>query len=386
MLAGLIVGNVADKLQDFVASCNYRVPRLDLLVGGPPCQGFSLAGRRDPSDPRNHLVDFFIAATKLLCPRAVLIENVPAINAPLESGQSRTSELDNIVRKLESHNYVASIFRLESSKVGVPQKRIRLFILGILEPIFEKLPAKYKLLWLAENGVARLIGATGHSPVAGEALADIGSEGYKVNLTTDYKKLPYAKLLRFSRRYAVPAALKSRERVGHGELLNHDLRKHKPGTIDRFRFYFRLKKLGLDEHLVYLASKEGEGHIKERIYDHLYKNGLSPEKVESLSSDLAELTMRFKTRKHTQILLDSGLPASTITTLPDDLVHYSEPRVLSVRELARLQSFPDSFIFKGKPTTGGFKRQVETPQYSQVGNAVPPLVARAIGRLIKCLL
>ena len=195
--SGLIVGNVTDKLDDFITSCNVRAPRLDLLAGGPPCQGFSLAGKRDPSDPRNCLVDYFIAAAELLCPRIVLIENVPAINAPLGSAQSRTSVLDNIARKLESHHYVASIFRLESSKVGVPQKRVRLFILGILEPIFEQLPAKYKLLWPVENGVVKLIEAIDYAPTAGEALADIGAEGYKVNLATDYKGIPYAKSLRF---------------------------------------------------------------------------------------------------------------------------------------------------------------------------------------------
>jgi DNA (cytosine-5)-methyltransferase 1 len=165
--SGLIVGNVIDTLDDFITSCNVRAPHLDLLAGGSPCQGFSLAGKRDPSDPRNYLVDFFIVAIGLLCPRAVLIENVPAINAPLGSGQSRTSTLDNIVRKLESHHYVASIFRLESSKVGVPQKRIRLFILGILEPLFEKLPVKYKLLWPVENGVVKLIEATGRATLPG---------------------------------------------------------------------------------------------------------------------------------------------------------------------------------------------------------------------------
>jgi DNA (cytosine-5)-methyltransferase 1 len=71
--------------------------------------------------------------------------------------------------------------------------------------------------------------------------------------------------------------------------------------------------------------------------------------------------------------------APTITTNPDDLIHYSEPRTLTVREVARLQSFPDWFEFKGRYTTGGLRRREDCPRYTQVGNAVPPLLAEAIG-------
>jgi DNA (cytosine-5)-methyltransferase 1 len=74
-------------------------------------------------------------------------------------------------------------------------------------------------------------------------------------------------------------------------------------------------------------------------------------------------------------------PASqspTVMTLPDDYIHYASPRALTVREMARLQSFDDSFVFQGKRSTGGNKRKSEVPQYTLVGNAVPPLMARAI--------
>jgi DNA (cytosine-5)-methyltransferase 1 len=84
--------------------------------------------------------------------------------------------------------------------------------------------------------------------------------------------------------------------------------------------------------------------------------------------------------------MDPWVPAPTITTLPDDVLHYSEPRILTVRESARLQSFPDWFQFRGKFTTGGDRRTKECPRYTQVGNAVPPLLARAIGRTIRAVL
>ncbi len=88
------------------------------------------------------------------------------------------------------------------------------------------------------------------------------------------------------------------------------------------------------------------------------------------------------TKKHSTTVLHSGRPAPTITTLPDDIIHYDEPRISTVRENARLQSFPDWFEFRGKYTTGGKERKLECPRYTQVGNAVPPLLANALGMVI----
>jgi DNA (cytosine-5)-methyltransferase 1 len=82
-------------------------------------------------------------------------------------------------------------------------------------------------------------------------------------------------------------------------------------------------------------------------------------------------------------VLDAALPAPTVTSMPDDLLHYSEPRTLTVRENARLQSFPDWFVFKGKYTTGGHRRRMEVPRFTQVANAVPPLFAEILGHRLK---
>lgn len=84
------------------------------------------------------------------------------------------------------------------------------------------------------------------------------------------------------------------------------------------------------------------------------------------------------TKKRNYTVLTADQPSVTITTMPDDYVHYASNRSLTVREMARLQSFDDSFVFQGKRTTGGDRRKLETPQFTQVGNAVPPLMARAI--------
>lgn len=76
------------------------------------------------------------------------------------------------------------------------------------------------------------------------------------------------------------------------------------------------------------------------------------------------------------------MPSLTVVTLPDDYISPFENRTFSVREMARLQSFDDSFVFLGPRTTGGERRKIEVPQYTQVGNAVPPLLARAIAEQI----
>ena len=87
-------------------------------------------------------------------------------------------------------------------------------------------------------------------------------------------------------------------------------------------------------------------------------------------------------KKHSITVLTKNEPAPTITTLPDDVIHYNELRILTARETARLQSFPDWFEFTGKYTTGGKQRKLECPRYTQIGNAVPPLLSEAIGRLL----
>jgi DNA (cytosine-5)-methyltransferase 1 len=99
-----------------------------------------------------------------------------------------------------------------------------------------------------------------------------------------------------------------------------------------------------------------------------------------------ELRAQFGLRKMALRVLDPDRPSPTVTSLPDDLLHYSEPRALTVRENARLQSFPDWFSFKGKYTTGGHLRKKEVPRFTQVANAVPPLVARALGGVLTSLL
>jgi DNA (cytosine-5)-methyltransferase 1 len=114
----------------------------------------------------------------------------------------------------------------------------------------------------------------------------------------------------------------------------------------------------------------------ERIIDECKQEG-------RLSVQLnREMRERYGIKKMATRVLDPSKPAPTITSMPDDLLHYAEPRTLTVRENARLQTFPDWFAFQGKYTTGGDRRAREVPRFTQVANAVPPLLAELWGEVL----
>jgi len=118
------------------------------------------------------------------------------------------------------------------------------------------------------------------------------------------------------------------------------------------------------------TSKQNEDVIKR--LDVILKSG----NYEAAKSNLKKIGLESDKRSYT-VLKPEG-QSSTIMTIADDYIHYSNPRALTVREMARLQSFDDSFVFQGKRSTGGNKRKFEVPQFTLVGNAVPPLMARAV--------
>jgi DNA (cytosine-5)-methyltransferase 1 len=95
---------------------------------------------------------------------------------------------------------------------------------------------------------------------------------------------------------------------------------------------------------------------------------------------------KLRTGKQTMRRLESDRVSKAVLALPDDLVHYGRLRIPTVREMARLQSFDDDYVFLGKRTTSDLSRRIDVPQYTQVGNAVPPLLAKALGHaMLKAL-
>lgn len=106
------------------------------------------------------------------------------------------------------------------------------------------------------------------------------------------------------------------------------------------------------------------------------------------SKILLKLLATLRTKKHSQKALFADKPAPAALSIPDDSCHYDDEtqRTLTVREMARFQSFPDWFVFRSKVTTGGHMRRYQVPQYTQVGNAVPPLLGKALGKVCGQLL
>lgn len=340
--------------------------KVDVLAGGPPCQGFSIAGRRDPKDPRNVLAEEYIKIVEIVKPRIVLLENVQGFDMVFsdktkkidpKKEKVRNKAYSQIVKeKFETIGYRVFTSTLTCSEFGVPQNRKRFIMIAILNNDTALLHLDNKspfelLLSMAKNFKKQ----RGLSPVnktsVEEAISDLTTSGRPKSPSLDspikgYKQLDYIEANIDNKLTAYQRLLR---KDSHGIPPNSlRLTKHKQSTIDKFLLIRSTCKLGQ-------AISEVD---RSRL--GIKKNSITP--------------------------LASNLPSVTITTLPDDIIHYSESRILTVRENARLQSFPDWFDFVGKYTTGGDRRTKECPRYTQVGNAVPPLFAEALGLLLKQLL
>ncbi|GAA4871811.1 DNA cytosine methyltransferase [Ferrimonas pelagia] len=326
--------------------------KVDLIAGGPPCQGFSMAGRRNAKDPRNKLSEEYIKMVDIISPKYLLLENVRGFNTTFSNSKCESSKVPYslVVReKLESLGYAVYQKYVCSSDFGVPQTRIRFIMIGVKKELDECSGFDpFKKLFDSRTSFLRQKGLPLRNMTAEDAIADLttnnkeliahsGSEvtGFKmIDYRVPKKKSAYLKLMRKGMRIKAPNSLR--------------LARHKKQTVEKFRLIQEICTPG-----VALNEK-----LRERV----------------------------GTKKHAITVLHRERPSRTLTTLPDDLLHYDEPRILTVREMARIQSFPDSFEVLGKYTTGGQARKSECPRYTQIGNAVPPLLGEALGQLIKGML
>lgn len=317
--------------------------KVDLIAGGPPCQGFSHAGRRRHDDPRNKLFEAYLDLVQIIQPKIVLIENVRGFTSDFQKGED--GEVQNFAAALQTRlgdQYATTSRVLRASDFGVPQKRPRFFLVGIRKDIpaslaglsrfFDDL-ATESLGFLTNRGIGPL--TTARDAISDLEVSKNGRvdcpecKGFKA-IAYQKPRTPFQKLMRDGYR-AAPGDTR--------------LARHRFDISERFGAIIR-------------ASRE-EGRLNVTIS--------------------AETRKAYGLKKMAIRVLDPLAPAPTITSLPDDLLHYSEPRTLTVRENARLQTFPDWFKFKGKFTTGGTLRAVEVPRFTQVANAVPPLLAEQIG-------
>ena len=336
----LSVTEVLDKYKD---ELHHLRGSIDMIVGGPPCQGFSSAGRRDPNDPRNKLVNSYLEYVRIIEPKVVLIENVRGITQDFSESKSESDKINyskEIIDFLEKDYSVYSKV-IDTSLFAVPQKRHRFFIVAIRSDLsndsdfnfFDRLESD-RIPFVSSKGFVSL-------PISSsDAISDLE--------ISNNNRIPSRDTAGFEDiSYSNPITLY--QRVMHegsdNNVSDTRLARHKPEIVSRF------------EKIINIC------HATDRLNI-------------SLSSTLKK---SFGLKKNAIRVLDPNNPSPTITSMPDDLIHYKEPRALTVRENARLQSFPDWFSFKGKYTTGGERRKKEVPRFTQVANAVPPLMAEAIG-------
>ncbi|MDG1859227.1 MAG: DNA cytosine methyltransferase, partial [Emcibacteraceae bacterium] len=222
-----------------------------------------------------------------------------------------------------------------------------------------------------------------------DAIWDMNGDGYNArrhNNKYDLKENAYATEMRDD------VSWMSHEiaAINRGSsLANHTLRNHAEHIKQRFRIYQVLQKFGAPSKTLGIPAKdEFSDAEKDDFLNAALKAVKFPCKAPDgklVASDLKELKCQIhelNTRKHSQRPLKADQPSPTVLSMPDDFVHPWKARTMTVREMARFQSFPDSFEFRSKETTGSHRRRFEVPQYTQVGNAVAPKMGYAAGKRI----
>ena len=321
--------------------------KVDLVAGGPPCQGFSMAGRRNENDTRNNLVKSYIKFISILKPKVIFFENVKGFTQEFKKNIDKGKKYSNyVVDALKRNGYYVKGELVNFGDYGIPQKRTRFILVGVRNDLenVSKLSAESFFSQIKENRHSFL---TSKNLTINTNLQDAISDLLKSN---GPKESPDTKSFQAGTYSKVNSTYQSLMRTGVvGSIADsHRFPKHRPDIIEKF------------DVIIKSCQKNKDIDAKTRE--------------------------RFNIKKHTIIPLDENDKSPTITTLPDDYIHYSEPRILTVREYARIQSFPDWYQFQGKYTTGGKRRTQEVPRYSQIGNAIPPLFGEQAGLIIEKIL
>ena len=321
-----------------------RQGELDLIAGGPPCQGFSInAPMRTTDDARNHLFREFIRFVDEFQPKAVLIENVPGL-VSFENGMT----LQAILYELHNHGYYADVRILYAPHYGVPQTRWRTIIIGMKNQ--------------------KDIQAAFPQPEYDAPL--------RVNFTSHFKG---RNIIGFPRKNDLPQYISVKDALSDLPVLKNgetgsECKKYRTKPNNRFQAFMREFSSGVLNHEAPRLSK-----INLERLAHIPAGGnWTNIPIDLLPKGMQRARKSDHTKRYGRVSPD-GL-ASTILTKCDPhwgaYFHYSQDRVFSVREAARIQTFPDHFIFTGS----------KAEQYEQVGNAVPPFLAAAIGHsLVKLL-
>lgn len=392
----VIVSELANVLAGDELMERFKQQDLDAVVGGPPCQGFSLAGRRLKDDIRNRLAWEYLDFVESTEPKAVVIENVVGMSQSFVKGEeSSFSQLQAALTNTGA-GYVVQAVRVNALHYGAPQFRPRLMLIALRADVAKKLGIEATPeIWKSDFAdLARDVPALAPAPTTlsgleftvRDAISDLGGwEDGSLGRNSEYLD-----------------ALKQAEEVVRNKRgvldqpANQTPRRHTDTVVTRFSFYRLMHRYGLDQRLLSQMSSadpEGQRAIAKRALANVefpvnLQCSARPRADKTLRSldELVELAVELVTRKHSQKVLSANEPSRTVVTLPDDYVHPKQSRIFTVRELARFQGFPDSFEFLGRETTGAHRRKLEVPQYTQVGNAVSPWQSYAVGSLLSALL
>lgn len=330
---------------------------VDLVSGGPPCQGYSGIGHRrtfklDKKEiPSNHLYEEMVRVISEIRPKAFLFENVKGLLSAKWDKDGKNGEIFcDVLRAFKTlGEYHIRWDLVQAKNYGVPQNRPRVLIVGyrhdVLYPTRQSLLFEEpELLYDKPTGIKDgfLPQHSGKPPTLPELLSDLEDPNYReAFVTRRYLHPPLTEIQKQLRTYNGKVAEKGDE----------------------------LTEQEYSDHAEYIRKK----------FAHMIANN-------------GEIPEEFQTKKFAQRVFprewDESGPGITVTSLPEDYVHYSQPRSPTVREWARIQTFPDWYQFAGSRTTGGRRRagdpskgiwDRDVPRYTQIGNAVPPMLAEKVG-------
>lgn len=316
---------------------------IHILTSGMPCETFSTAGSssRSSYDFRQQLYSEAIRLAKAVNAKIILFENVPGIvTKKVEKGGDRFI-VDDIIDELATNGYKHYIKTvLNANDFGVPQNRNRFFLIATYDETLNlKVP-------ISHHNVANTV----KDAFVGLPIIHANDGAEKQNYTDE--KNDYTELLQNRKFWKI-------ENNINGKLTYHIAPNHRPGTIERF------KLLDPGESLVDLFRKFDAKKVEE-----LQKQKILPKKWFIQRNKRLEL----------------NIPSKTVTShCIDELVHPTLNRSLTVREVARLQSFPDFYDFKGGPFICPHIYETQD-KYEQIGDAVPPLLAYNWGLTLKHIL
>lgn len=338
----MFLGNIESFSDDYLLSEIHDKP--DIIIGGPPCQGFSICKKNagDPKDPRNSLFTEFIRMARIFNPQALVMENVPNIERAKTKSGERVVEI--IEKEFNALGYKVYHTILTASDYGVPQMRQRFILIASKRPLDNPFPKPSH--FVPSEGEEETPKGLIKCPTLWEAISDLpdieAREGAEVMAYTKQAINPFQEWCR----------------SGSTELHNHLAMKHTKRLVERFSHMTWGQSVSdiTDDRLKQL-KRNGNGAVSDTPYDQNNRR-MHPNKL-----------------------------CNTITAaFYGNFVHPYKNRNFTAREGARIQSFPDTYVFLGKPTVVSKKLLMKEGrtgeaylcQYSQIGNAVPPLMSKAI--------